>query len=250
MCRIASPKLGQNGRIVCEPGPSRIRKTFGASRVVLAIVLGSASLAGQQKPASPNPSAQIELPVLMQQKVVAGKTRPGTKVHARLAIATLVNNVVVPEGAILSGEVTESVPRSATGPSRLAICMDSAQGKDRSVPIKVYLTAWYYPAETSTEELSPSDAANPTTSPIGGFPRRVRNPTLSPFPRGDPEPATLPVSSVSQHRVLMKNVEPMRNSAGVVTLTSTHSTLKLDKRTVYVLAADGLLPQSKRRTLH
>ena len=81
----------------------------------------------------------------MRQNVAAGTTPVGTKVQANLVIATMVDSVVIPRDALLSGEVTESVAKSKTDPSRLAIRMDSAQWKNGSSPIKIYLTAWYYP---------------------------------------------------------------------------------------------------------
>jgi predicted proteasome-type protease len=40
----------------------------------------------------------------------------------------------------------------------------------------------------------------------------------------------------------MKDVDPIRNSDGAVTLSSSRTNLKVDKLTTYVLAKDGLLP--------
>ncbi|MGB7333952.1 MAG: hypothetical protein WBD25_21385, partial [Terriglobales bacterium] len=52
-----------------------------------------------------------------------------------------------------------------------------------------------------------------------------------------------PSSNISKHRVLMKNVDSVRNSDGAVTLTSKRSNIKLDKTTTYVLASGDLLPK-------
>jgi len=221
-----------------------IGKTIAAGGAVITVALASAALLGQQKPGPPPPTAGIEFPVLMQQNVTAGKTPVGTKVQAKLAVATLVNGVVVPEGAILSGEVTESVAKSAVVPSRLAICMESSRWKNGSVPIKVYLTAWYYPVARQNQDLSSGlpDADNRSTVRTGGAFPGPRNPTSPPFSAGSDASATrLPASSSSQHRVLMKNVESTRNNNGAVILTSKYSNLKLDKQTTYVLATDSLL---------
>lgn len=188
----------------------------------------------------------------MRQNVVSGTTAVGTKVEAKLAVATLVNGVVVPQDAILSGEVTESVAKSASGPSRLAICMDSAQWKNGSAfkelqfTKKVYLTAWYYPEATpSTGDLSglPGATHNPRlTTGSAGIYAGQRNPTSPPFPGSDTDADTrsappAPASEISKHRILMKNVESTRNGDGAVTLTSKRSNIKLDKTTTYVLAA-------------
>ncbi len=229
---------------------------------LLTVVLGGAALFGQQTPsqptpAAPSPSGAIEFPVIMRQNVAAGTTPVGTKVQAKLAVATLVDGVVVPRDAVLSGEVTESVAKSATDPSRLAIRMDSAQWKKGSAPIvlslapKVYLTAWYYPvAETRAQGLSDEP---PDDTPHSGK-HRNRPPTFpdpngsasEPFPGRDagtdPDSSPpSPSSNISKHRALMKNVEPTRNSDGAVTLTSKSFNIKIDKLTTYVLATGDLL---------
>jgi len=248
------------------------RKTTAVGHALLTVVLGSSALLGQVtagqaspgsptpgqgKPAAPNSQAAIELPVTMRQNVAAGKTTVGTKVQAKLAVATLINGVVVPRDALFSGEVTESVARSATTPSRLSIRMDSAQWKNGAAPIvislapKVYLTAWYYPVAMPTNQDFSSglpDAAN-HPRPLGGtgvaYPG-PRNPTAPPVPGPDSgrdrDTGLAQPSSISQHRVLMKNVESTRSSEGAVILTSQHSNIKLDKSTTYVLAAGDLLP--------
>ena len=159
------------------------------SAVLLSQVLLSQVLLSQTPPAANSLPAGLEFPVNMRQTVAAGKTPVGTKVQAKLTVATLVGGVVVPQGAILSGEVTESVAKSATDPSRLSIRMDSAQWTNGSAPIKVYLTAWYYPAPTpADQESSPSglpDAGNNPRPRMGGAYPGQRNPTSPPFPGSD-----------------------------------------------------------------
>lgn len=222
-------------------------KTIAARSTLIALVLASATLLGQQKPDPPAASPAIEFPVTMQQNVIAGKTPVGAKVQAKLAVATLVNGVVVPEGAVLSGEVTESVAKSATTPSRLAIRIDSAQWKNGSAPIKAYLTAWYYPIAIQNQDLSSGlpDAGNDARLRTGGAFPGARNPTSPPFPGTDA--GSQPGSGIAQHRVTMKNVESTRTSDGAITLTSNHSNLKLDKSTTYVLAQGDLLAVSPAR---
>ena len=236
-------------------------KTRAVGRAVLTVVLGCAALFGQPTSGQPTPagsgsSGALEFPVIMRQNVVAGTTPVGTKVQAKLAVATLVDGVVVPRDAVFSGEVTESVAKSATDPSRLAIRVDSAQWKKGSAPIvhsltsKVYLTAWYYPvAETRAQDLSdessddgpqswkhrnrPPTFPDPNTPASQPFPDRGAGADLGSLP---PSPS----SSISKHRALMKNVESTRNSDGAVTLTSKSFNIKLDKVTTYVLATGDL----------
>jgi hypothetical protein len=70
-----------------------------------------------------------EFPVNMKQSVTAGATPVATKVQAKLVVATLVDGTVFPQNTLFSGEVIESVAKSATDPSTVAIRMDSAQWK-------------------------------------------------------------------------------------------------------------------------
>lgn len=216
------------------------------------IVLASVSLLGQVPPAAPVANASqaaIEFPVVMRQNVAAGKTPVGTKVEAKLQAATLVNGTVIPKDAVLSGEVTESVAKSAADPSRLAIRMDSVQWKNGSAPLKVYLTAWYYPTATiAPPDLSygPTDAQHTPRSWNGEGPYYdPKSPAYQPLPGNakDKDPSAMP--GTSNHRVLMKDVESVRAGDGAIVITSTHSNIKIDKTTTYVLTAGDLLPANK-----
>jgi hypothetical protein len=221
-------------------------KTIAAGRAGLALVLSSIVLLGQSTPAGPSSSSLLEFPVIMLQKVTAGTTPVRTKVQAKLALATLVGRVVAPQGAILSGEVTESVPKSATDASRLGIRMDSAHWKNGSVTIKVYLTAWYYPV------APPQDLSTDAQDDVAIRPRRRRGSDNSTYPNTsasapglgtgtDPAPAPpSPEQGLSKHRVLLKNVESERNNDGAITLISKRGNIKLDKDTAYVLAGNPL----------
>jgi hypothetical protein len=200
-----------------------------------------------------NSSSGLELPATMRKKIVAGVTPVGTVVQAKLEVATLVDGVVIPENAILSGEVTESAAKSDTGPSRLAIRMDSAHWKHHGAPQvltltkKVYLTAWSYPAAAST--IPDSLYQPPTDLPSSRGMTRLGSPppTRRPPDPGDSsdspaskQPASTTTSNVAPHRVLMKDVESTRARDGAVRLTSRHSNIKLDKSTTYVFAGSEL----------
>src|SRR5260370_1614584 len=240
----------------------KFSKMIFVRHAISTVVLGCATLLGQQTPAQHEPagsssSGALEFPVVMRQNVAAGTTPVGTKVQAKLSVATLVDGVARPRDASFSGAVTESVAKSATDPSRLAIRMDSAQWKKGSAPIvlslapKVYLTAWYYPvAETRAQDLSDESLDDTPQS------RKHRNPTPTfPDPNGsasEPFPVhgacthpgslpTSPASYISTHSALMKNVESTRASDGAVTLTSKSFNIKIDKLTTYVLATGDLL---------
>jgi len=228
-----------------------IVKTITLKYAGLAVAFGCVSVIGQQASTPLANQQGVEFPVVMKQSVDAGKTPVGAKVQAKLVAATLLNGVVVPRDAVLSGEVTESVAKTKTDPSRLALRMDTAQWKTGSAPLKVYLTAWYYPeVEMMGQDISyePADAANSKQkwNGMGTYPDPNNPVSQNKFPGrdsgADPGSASpTPSSSISKHRVLMKHIESTRGKDGVITLTSDHSTIKLDRLTTYVLATGDLL---------
>jgi hypothetical protein len=186
-------------------------------------------------PAS-NTSAAQEFPVTLRQNVVAGKTPVGTKVEAKLTIATFVSGTVIPEGAIFSGQVVDSTAKSPTDPSRLGVRMDSVQWKNGSKPITVYLTPWYYPVQMPQD----SDRDDCQTA-AGGMGTKCPLGPGMPGSRFPPDALPPPPAETSKSRVAMKDIESVRGADGIA-LTSTHSNIKLDKTTVYVLAAGDLTP--------
>jgi hypothetical protein len=216
--------------------------------VAFMAALCSAVVFGQTKPAVPSASGVHEFPVTMRQKVVAGTTPVGTKVEAKLAMATLLDGTVIPMGATFSGEVVESTAKSATDPSHLAIRMDSVQWKKGSASIKAYLTAWYYPIRVAKDE-APLD--EPPGSPVGRHRRGTgtSSPDSSssqPFP-GNSAPNGLdlpgvPASNISDNHVAMRDVQSTQHNDGAVTLSSSRFNIKLDKSTTYVLATGGPAP--------
>ena len=240
------------------------RKIKAAGPVACAIVLGSAVLPGQAPKSQEVPRAEAsspvamgtsaaprcvgcELPIILRQTVEAGKTAVGTKVEARLVMATMINGGVLPRGAVTSGEVIESVAKSDNSPSRLAIRMDSAQWKNGRAKFNVYLTAWYYPpAPMAPPNLSygpPGDKRN-----WGGVDPTVDT-TDPPNPaqkvstqQDNGMNADAPASFISKSRVLMKNVKSASGADGSVVLVSSRSNIKLNKVTIYVLANNELLP--------
>jgi hypothetical protein len=240
------------------------RKLKIAAPVACIIVLGSAVLLGQSfKPqeisgagsSSPvgaidaDACAQCELPSTLRQTVEAGKAAVGTKVEALLMMGTMTKAGVLPRGALISGEVTESVAKSGDSPSRLAIRMDSAQWKNGSAKFKLYLTAWFYPP-------APMAAPNLAFGPAGdrrnwGGVDPTVDTTDPPNPaqtisrqqdQGVVTNASAPASIISKERVLMKNVKSESGADSSVVLVSSRSSIKLNKETTYILAANALLP--------
>jgi hypothetical protein len=238
--------------VIQQRWPEDARQNHNPIYTAITVLLASAVLLSQQTTVAPNTPVGYELPVTMRQTVAAGKTPVGTRVEARLAVATLVNGKVVPRDAVLSGEVTESAGKSANAPSRLAIRLNSAQWKNGSAPLGVYLTAWFYPevAGMAPQDLSyqPADAANSKKNwnGMGTYPDPNNPISQQKFPGPDTDKGKTtspPAPSISKRRLLMKNVESLRTSDGATVIVSSHSNLKLDKFTTYVFATDDLMPK-------
>jgi hypothetical protein len=220
-----------------------------AVSTLILCVLSCSEILSQQKPAaSAVPPGTQEFPVVMRQNVTAGKTPVGSRVQAKLEVATLIDGAVVPRNAVFSGEVIESVAKTATDPSRLAIRIDSVLWKKGSASITAYLTAWYYPTKDATGQdlqYGPTQPANRTWNGQGQYPD-PNSKVYRPFPGSDSDngasaPNT-PSSTASNRRVLMKDVESAKNSDGVIAIVSKSNNIKLDKLTTYVLATGDLLP--------
>jgi hypothetical protein len=223
-------------------------RTQTVAVATLVLCVSFAALLGQQPPAPSGPAGVQEFPVMLQQSVAAGKTPVGAKIQAKLEVATLVAGTVIPRNAVFSGEVIESVAKTKTEPSRLAIRMDSVQWKTGSAPVKVYSTAWYYPArneEGQDLQYGPQQPVNRTWNGQGQYPD-PNSKVYRPFPGSDPNQNTsvpdTPTATTSNHRVVMKDVETVSRDDGTVTLVSKRTNIKLDKLTTYVLASANVLP--------
>ncbi|HET7890202.1 MAG TPA: hypothetical protein VFL34_01680 [Candidatus Sulfotelmatobacter sp.] len=198
----------------------------------------------QQKPETANPGSMQELPVILQQNVTAGKTAVGTKVQAKLSIATLLNGVVFPRNSILSGEVVESAAKTKSESSRIGIRMDSLTWKDKSAPVKLYLTSWYYPSISQSGQnlqYGPTEPPQRTWNGAGAYPD-PNSPAYKPFPDGSdksPSVPDTPTSKTSDRRAPMKDVDVQRGGDGGIILVSRHSNIKLDHFTTYVLAPEA-----------
>jgi len=225
-------------------------------RVVLYVSVGlGCSLgisAGQECPVlSPGvrPSAagtrELEFPLVLQQRVVAGKTPVGTHVQSNLMVATLLNGKVIPRDAVLSGEVVESKAKTSSQPSRLSIRLDSSHWKNESVAIRAYLTRWYYSVTLKAGpdlQYGPEQSAKKAWNGMGQYPDS-NSPDYKPFPaavdtKGQSENAPSPV--ISKRRVPMKGVECQRDGTGGITLVGNRSNIKLDNLTIYVFASSDL----------
>jgi hypothetical protein len=218
----------------------------------LVIGIFCSAMLGQQNPSVSAVHGPTEFPVIMQQSVEAGKTPVGTKVRAKLDVATLVDGAVIPRNAVLTGEVIESTAKTATDPSRLAIRMDSVQWKNGSAQIKACLTAWYYPTTGEAGQnlqYGPPPSAKGTWNGQGEYPNN--SPSYKPFPGSDTQqdknsgPGAV-ATKTTDHRVFMKDMMLARSDDGTLVLLSKHTNIKLDKWTTYVFAGSDLPAPPKK----
>src|ERR1700685_232799 len=227
-----------------------LTRSLPVSTLILFVILFSATLPGQQqKPAASVVPGTQEFPVVMQQNVAAGKTPVGAKIKAKLEVATLIDGKVIPRSAVFSGEVIDSAAKTATDPSRLAIRIDSVVWKKGSAALTAYLTAWYYPLKDAAGQdlqYGPTQPANRTWNGQGQYPD-PNSKVYKPFPGSNSNDKSAsapdtPSATISNHRVLMKDVATESRNDGEIALISKHSNIKLDKLTTYVLASRDLFP--------
>lgn len=171
----------------------------------------------------------------------------GTKVEARLVMATMTRGGVIPRDTVISGEVIESAAKSGNSPSRLAIRMDQAQWKNGSMSFRFFLTAWFYPPIILPQQNLSYGAPSPSKNPGGTDYTEPANPMSGQKwpPQHDDDNgmnAAAPASMISKERAPMKNVESTRGTDGSIVLISSHSNIRLNKSTTYVLAVGELLP--------
>ena len=227
--------------------PSKLVSTL--ILIAAASAVWSITLSAQEKPETSTPGSMQEFPVILQQTLIAGKTPVGTKVQAKLSIATLLNGIVLPRNAVFSGEVVESIAKTKSEPSSISIRMDSVQWKDQSAPVKVYLTSWYYPSISQSGQnlqYGPTEPPQRTWNGAGAYPDPNSH-SYKPFPDdSDKSPSVpdTPSSKTSKERAILKDVVTQRGSDGGIVLASSHGNLKFDRFTTYVLATDVALAKA------
>jgi hypothetical protein len=215
---------------------------FSRRLLVQVALIGACCAAsiGQQSQSSSS-SALREFPVVLQQSVEAGKTPVGTKIQAKLAVATLFHGILVPRNAVISGVIFESVGKSGKAPSRLGIRMENAKWKDESTcMMKAYLMPLYYAMMAQSAQAVPNASPDPEDSRTLNGPAQSSSPmSQQPFPDNSAASrgAIPDTPLLSSRPVSMKNVriEPIED--GGVALVSEHANIKLHKMTTYILAA-------------
>ncbi len=131
-------------------------------------------------------------------------------------MATLLNGTVVPRNAKFSGEVVLSQAKTSNGPSLLSVRMDSVSWKNGSIPVRVFLTEWFYVG------IAGNLVQSPQSGPV------LWNDSVSP-------PPAAPNAQLSSHREKMKDVDIERASDGGITLVCKQHLVKIDRFTTYVL---------------
>jgi hypothetical protein len=204
------------------------------------MIVACCAVSFSQQSRSSSSSVLRQFPVVLQQNVEAGKTPVGTKIQAKLAVATLFHGILIPQNAVVSGVIFESVRKSADAPSRLGIRMENARWQNESTcMMKAYLMPLYYAMAAQSAQALPNGSADPEDSRTLNGPAQSSSPMYRPFPdNSEASREAIPDAPVLSNRpVSMKDVgmEPVED--GGVALVSEHTNIKLHKMTTYVLAA-------------
>lgn len=195
---------------------------------------------GQQKPPTSSSRPLHEFPLILQQSIESGKAIIGTKVQAKLAVATMFEGTVIPRNAVFSGVVIESTPKSAKEPAKLAIRMETAEWKHGSSSITAYLLPLYYPATTQSVPNfgdAPQESGPNTPDGVGEHSSSESPMRHQSFPTDGSQSAIPEFSTTSNRPVQIKNVTVALADEGGAALVSEHSNIKLFKLTTYVFAA-------------
>lgn len=202
------------------------------------LALWAAACFAQERPKPSAHPALHQFPLTLQQSLESGKATIGTKVQGKLVIATMFQGIVIPRNAVFSGVVVESNAKSEKAPAKLAIRMDTAEWKDRSVSMSAYLMPLYYaPAVPGVQNL-PNESPDPSSRSMDG--EQSQSPMQRSYPTNDSQAAqaAIPESpSMSNRPVKMKNVEIVRADEGGAALASEGANIKVYKMTTYVFAA-------------
>lgn len=189
---------------------------------VLLLLFAVGSLA--QPSPKPTPRAALEFPLELNQKIVAGQSAVGSKVEGKLIIATLVHGAVIPEGAVFTGTVEESVARNGANPSRLRVHLTSSKWHGGSSAVDIYLTNVVYPRRKSQQNDDPDD-------PMASAARRrerilaaERNGGMPPLPDTE-SPVT---AKRYDRRTTLEDVKLERGENGVIAITSEKFNVRLD----------------------
>ena len=216
-------------------------RTVVAQTVVL--TCWSAFSLSQQAQAPSARPALHEFPLTLQQSVECGKAAIGTKVLAKLAIATKFQGTVIPRNALFTGVVIESTARGAKEPAKLAIRMEKAEWKDDSISLTAYLLPLSYPNTAPSAQNLPNESPDPSSRTLNGAGQDASSPMHAPFPTNDSQAAQAAIPeapTLSTHPVQMKNVTVALADEGGAAIVSERSNIKLNKMTTYVFAATEL----------
>ena len=181
-----------------------------------------------------------EFPLTLQQSIESGKAAIGTKVQAKLAIATKFQGTVIPRNAVFSGVVIESTAKGPKEPAKLAIRMEKAEWKEDSISLTAYLLPLSYSNTAPSAQGLPNESPDPSSRTINGSGQDANSPMRAPFPTNDSQAAqaAIPESpKISSRPVQMKNVTFALADEGGAALVSEHTNIKLYKMTTYVFAA-------------
>lgn len=218
----------------------RIRKML--VQTVVFTCWSAFSLSQQPQAPSARPALH-EFPLTLQQSLESGKATIGTKVQAKLAVATKFQGTVIPRNALFTGVVIESTAKSAKDQAKLAIRMEKVEWKDDSVSLTAYLLPLSYSNTAQAAPSLPNESPDPSSRTLNGAGQDTNSPMSRPFPTNDSQAAQAVIPeapTLSSRPVQMKNVNLALADEGGAALVSEHSNIKLYRMTTYVFAATEL----------
>jgi hypothetical protein len=131
---------------------------------------------------TPSESGALYLPATLNKTIRAEKTHPGDAVKFRLNEPVLVGRgLVIPEGAVLRGRVTQANGLEGEHASRLAIVVDTAEWKHQKFPLHASISGVVKVREVSQQKSTDWRCSSPDERRSNRFPG-----SAPPVPRPNP----------------------------------------------------------------
>jgi len=214
------------------------------SKLSIALLLFTALPASAQQPAASSPplSGKISIPAQLLKTVRADKAHPGDPVQFRTLEAMLVGkDLVMPANASLHGRVLSAGPKQDDKNSWLAIVVERAEWKDRSLPLHAFISA-----QIALTGARNQRAAEPGTNNDVSLNRRaarqagrtsaMSDPSLSGLIRTPQDASDAAHDEVEAKPPSLDGVGIQRDKDGTTYLLSSKSNVKLPAGVILMLS--------------
>jgi hypothetical protein len=205
-------------------------------KLYTALLTFTALLAPAQQPQAHNPESAgtMSIPAQLTKTVQADKAHPGDTVEFRTLEAVLAGkDLVIPANARLYGRVLSAAPKQDNKNSWLAVVVERAEWKQRSLPLRAFIAAQIAISSTNNQNAANPGIAGNTTSNPQQTPRQnarvmaQSDPSLSTLIKSPQDATVTGQDQVGPKYPVLENVSLFRGKNGTTYLLSSKSNVKL-----------------------